>query len=375
MQNTIFLIRNKALSLFYTFVLKPILFQIDPEKVHDFFTILGKFLGTNGITRKITATFFNFQNKKYLQQKIKGIIFKNPIGLAAGFDKNAQLINIVPEIGFGFTEIGSITANKCAGNQKPRLWRLKESKSLVVNYGLKSNGAIEIHKRIKKIKCEIPVGISIAKTNCKTTTTVKSGTKDYLKTYNIFKDIGDYDVLNISCPNAYGGEYFTNPEYLDFLLKKVNQRRNEKPLFLKIPCDLQTKEIDSILEISAKSNVDGFICTNLTKNRKNKRIKDKFVPEKGGISGKVVEDLSNKVIGHIYKTTQRKFVIIGCGGIFSAEDAYKKIKLGASLLQLITGMIYQGPQVISEINRGITNLLKKDKLSNISEAVGLLHKK
>ncbi len=374
MKKTAVYIRNKIISFLYRFALVKILFLIDPEKIHDLFTSFGKFLGSNFATKKITSFFLNYQNEKVLSQKILGITFKNPIGLAAGFDKNANLINIIPETGFGFEEVGSITKLACSGNPKPRLFRLKKSKALVVNYGLKNDGANVIFDRIKKLKPALPLGISIAKTNCQQTTTLIEGTKDYIYTYQKFSTIGDYDVLNISCPNAFGGDYFTNPKYLDHLLAEVNKKRNKKPLFLKVSSDIKEAEIDQVIKIADKHKVDGFICGNLTKDRTSKKIIETDLPEKGAISGKVVEELSNKLISHIYKQTKGKFIIIGCGGIFSAKDAYKKIKLGASLLQLITGMIYEGPQLISDINLELTNLLKKDKLINISQAIGLSHK-
>lgn len=375
MPNNLIKARNKINAFLYQKILRKILFTIDPEKIHDLFTNFGKFLGNHYLTRKLCSLGFKFKNKKYLSQNIHGINFNNPIGLAAGFDKNANLIKIMPEVGFGFTEIGSITMLPYEGNPKPRLYRLKKSRGLVVNYGLKNDGYKKIFNRIKNLKSSIPFGISIAKTNCKKTTGLKEGTKDYITTYQKFSKIGAYDVLNLSCPNAYGGEYFTNPKYLEHLLKKVEKQRSKKPIFLKISPDLSENELNEVIKIAQEHRIEGFICGNLTKNRENKYIKDTHVPAKGGLSGKIVEELSNRLIEKVYKKTKGKMTIIGCGGIFSAKDAYKKIKLGASLLQLITGMIYEGPQLISEINLGLIDLLKKDKLSNISKAIGLYHKK
>jgi len=324
--------------------------------------------------QKIALVLFDYAHKS-LEQEVLGIKFKNPIGLAAGFDKNAQLTAILPYVGFGFMEVGSITGEPCAGNPKPRLWRLPKSKALVVYYGLKNDGAEKISARLKKEKFVFPVGISIAKTNSPDTCQLDSGINDYAKAFESFVDIGDYITVNISCPNAYGGQPFNHPERLEKLLARLDKIPYKKPVFLKIAADLSSDEIDDILDVVHRHRIQGFVCTNLTKDRDNvdvkKKIRDENVPAKGGISGKVVEDLSNQVIKYIYRRTKGAYVIIGVGGIFSAQDAYKKIKAGASLLQLITGMVYQGPQVISEINQGLVKLLKKDGFENISQAIGV----
>lgn len=363
-------IRNKFFGFFYKVIFKNIFFLFDAEKVHDFIIKFGRFLGSNFITRFKVRLLFNFEDKG-LEQNILGINFKNPVGLAAGFDKNGYLIDIMPNVGFGFMEIGSITGEKCEGNEKPRLWRLKKSKALVVNYGLTNNGCEEISERLKNKKFKIPIGTSIAKTNSRECADTIKGIKDYVKTTNKFSNIGDYFAINISCPNAFGGQPFHEKDKLDLLLNEIDKVKTKKPIFLKISCDLSFKEVDDIISISNKHKVNGFILTNLTKKRDNKNILDKNLPEKGGISGKVVEEMSNETIEYIYRKTKGKYVIIGVGGIFSAEDAYKKIRLGSSLVQLITGMIYNGPQLISQINQGLVELLKRDGFTNIKDAIGI----
>lgn len=368
-----FYIRNSVISFKYKYFLKPIFFKFYPETIHDSIVNVGVFLGQNVLLRYLTRLFFDYQNP-VLEQEILGIKFANPVGLAAGFDKNAQLTDILPSVGFGFAEVGSITGEPCEGNPKPRLWRLKNSKSLVVHYGLKNDGCEAIAKKLLKKKFLIPIGTNIAKTNSIKTVGLDAGISDYVKAFKKFIDIGAYFTINISCPNAYGGQPFTNPGRLDRLLSKIDMISTKKPIFLKISPDLSQTEVHSILAVVSKHKIDGFVCTNLTKNRNNTRILDKEVPEKGGISGKVVEELSNKLIAYIYKKSRGKYVIIGLGGVFSAEDAYKKIRLGASLVQLITGMIFEGPQVISEINLGLVRLLQKDGYSNISLAVGVDNK-
>lgn len=369
MQEKLVQIRNYILSKIYKWILKPIFFQFDPENIHDKISAFLLFLGKYSLTREIARFCFGYSHPM-LEQTVLGIKFKNPVGLSAGFDKNALLIDSMKSIGFGFTEVGSITGEVCEGNPKPRLWRLKESKSLVIYYGLKNDGAEAIAKRLADKKFSVPVGISIAKTNCKDTAETEPAIADYFKAYREFENIGDYVTVNISCPNAFGGQPFTDVVKLNALMAKILSVPKTKPIFLKISPDLTTKEVDDIIYVANKYSLDGFVCTNLTKNRDNKNIKEKEVPEKGGISGKALQGLSDDLIRYVYKKTEGKFIIIGVGGISTAEDAYKKIKAGATLLELITGMIYEGPQTISSINLGLALLLKKDGYKNISEAVG-----
>jgi len=362
-------IRNYIIQKKYKWILKPIFFKIDPEVIHDRVSNTLHFLGKYTITRKLTNTCFGYKNP-ILEQKILGINFKNPIGLSAGFDKNATLTDIMPSLGFGFAEVGSVTGEPCKGNPKPRLWRLKKSQSLIVHYGLTNDGCETIASRLENKKFTIPVGINIAKTNCRETADTGVAIMDYFKAYQALHDIGDYVTINISCPNAFGGQPFTDSKKLEALLQKIMSVPKTKPIFIKISPDLNKQEIDDLIDVALKFNIDGFICTNLTKNRDNKKIVEKNIEKLGGISGKVLEDLSLKLIRYIYKKTNGKSIIIGSGGIFTAEDAYKKIKAGASLIELITGMIFEGPQVMSDINLGLVKLLKKDGYKNISEAVG-----
>lgn len=360
--------KTKFLHWSYTQLLKPIFFKFDPEDMHNFFNKTGKILGRYTLTRKCTELLFDYSDPS-LEQDILGIHFKNPVGLSAGFDKNAELTDILPSVGFGFLEVGSITGEPCAGNPRPRLWRLPKSQALVVNYGLKNDGCEIISRRLRNKTFKVPIGISIAKTNNPFFCTTELGVTDYVKAYKAFVDIGDYDTINISCPNVHGGQPFTHPESLDILLSELQKVRCEKPMFLKVPADSTDSDLDGIIAVAQKYNVNGFICTNLVKNREG--IKDKFIPEKGGLSGKLVDKKSDHIIEYIYRKTRGECVIMGVGGIFNAEDAYKKIRLGASLVQLITGMIYEGPQLIGEINKNFVELLKKDGFKNIAEAIGV----
>lgn len=362
-------LRNKITKGVYENLLKPVFFRNDPEVVHDHMTELGSVLGKHAFLQGATNLIFNYKNPK-LEQTILGIKFCNPIGLAAGFDKNAKLTEILGFVGFGFEEVGSITAEECEGNKTPRLWRLKESKGLVVNYGLKNDGSIRISRKLKSAHANLVLGTSIAMTNCKDNCDVKKAIFDYAKSFKIFADIGQYFAINISCPNISGSSMFLKPHNLDYLLDILDEIETSKPIFLKISPDLSLAETEELLSVASQHKVSGIICANLTKKRDNNKLIDQNIPSVGGISGKPVGELSDKLISYIYKNYSNRFIIIGCGGIFNAEDAYRKIKYGASLLQLITGMVFEGPQLISDINLKLVEFLERDGYKNISEAVG-----
>lgn len=356
--------KNKVNAFLYQKMLKHFLFLFDPERMHHSFIKLGKFLGGNIITKRIVKDLFHYKNSM-LKQKILGIEFKNPVGLSAGFDKNAEIISICEDVGFGFSEVGSVTKMQCAGNKGKRLERLIDKKSLWVYMGLNNNGADEIFARLSKQKYKIPFGVSIAKTNCKETADDSVGREDYIYSLKKFNsmNIGKFYVLNISCPNAYGGQPFSDVKRYESLLKDVYRLKVKKPIFVKLSPDLTRKNIDGIIRISEKYGISGFVISNLSK-------KHGFNNGKGGLSGKEVEKKANSMLRYVALKGKGKFVLIGVGGIFSAEDAYRKIKLGASLVEIITGMIYQGPGLIGEINYELSELLKKDGYKNIKEAVG-----
>ncbi|MBU0999362.1 quinone-dependent dihydroorotate dehydrogenase [Patescibacteria group bacterium] len=364
MQEQIINARNWLIQKKYKWIFKPIFFKFDPEIIHDQMSSFLNFFGKHTSTRKIAYWCFGYSNS-ILEQNILGINFKNPIGLAAGFDKNALLIDIMPSIGFGFMEIGSITAKPYEGNTRPRLYRLPEIKSLRVNYGLKNFGAEILHQQLQNKTFSSPVGINIAKTNSLETSEINKGIADYFFTYKTFQDIGSYFTINISCPNTCEkNPIFSEPQNLILLLSKIFSITKTKPVFIKLSPDLLDTKLQQILTICQKYPIDGFVCGNLTKENSLDHAGE------GGFSGKIVQELSDQLIKKVYQYYDGKKIIIGCGGIFSAEDAYKKIKLGASLLQLITGMVFEGPQLISDINLGLAKLLKADGYKNISEAVG-----
>jgi len=354
-------------------LIRPILFSINSETTHEILTEIGEFLGKHELTKKTTSIIYDYQNNS-LEQTILGIKFKNPIGLAAGFDYDAKLTQILPKVGFGFNTIGSITYKECKGNPPPILSRLPKSRSLLVNKGLKNKGTKKVLESIKNLDFEIPLGISIAKTNSRKNCDDKNAILDYFNSLKICEkyNLNDFYEINISCPNSFGGEAFTRPQKLDSLLKKLDEIKTNKPIFLKMPVDFSNRQTEELCEIAKKHNVQGLIFGNLTKKRDNPLFDKKEIKKagKGSFSGFPISEKSNELIKFAYKRYKNRFVIIGCGGIFNSADAYKKIKLGSTLVQLITGMIFEGPNLIREINYELTNLLKKDGFNNISQAIG-----
>ena len=366
---------TRAFRSSYRYIAKPYFFKQDPEDVHDRACKVGETLGKNILTRRLVAQALDYRNS-VLELDILGMHFNNPVGLAAGFDKNARLTRILPSVGFGFEEVGSITGEPCEGNPRPRLWRLPRSRGLVVYYGLKNDGCEAVAERMRGSTFDFPVGVSIAKTNSLATVGVQDGIADYVKAFRAFLDIGQYLTLNISCPNAFGGEPFTDPDRLDILLSEIDDIRTKKPIFLKMPADLTTEQLDALVAVADRHRVHGFVLSNLTKKFERPEVQQDEIKGlvHGGISGKPTFNQSNALIAHLYQKVSGRYVIIGCGGIFSAEDAYEKIRQGASLVQLITGMIFEGPQLIGEINLGLVKLLQRDGFENVSRAVGSAHR-
>lgn len=344
---------------FYRTVAKPVFFRMDPERVHEGVTRVGRVIGAVPPMRALTRAVLAYDDP-ILHTTVAGIPFPNPVGLAAGFDKNARLTNILPAVGFGFMELGSITGRPCAGNPRPRLWRVPESESLIVYYGLMNDGADAIAARLAGRTFAVPVGISAAKTNDRSTVEPSAAIDDYVHVVETFRGIGDYYAVNISCPNAFGGEPFTDPVLLDTLLTRLDELA-DKPIFVKFAVNLSHQRIDALVDVCVRHRVTGFICSNLAKEE----------GRRGGMSGRPVQHMADEQVRYIYARTKGAYPIIGVGGIFSAEDAYRKIRLGASLVQLITGMIYRGPQLVGQINRGLAALLRRDGFASVADAVGV----
>lgn len=373
-------IRNFALRMLYR-AARPLIFLMEPESAHYSLKRVGVLLGSNPVTRAITGLFFDYSHKS-LNTTVDGVEYRNPIGLSAGFDKDGELTKIYPSIGFGLAELGSFTGEVCPGNPGKRLFRMIKSKAIVVWYGLNNQGAEVIAKRLQGQDFgRLRVGVNAAKSNVTPEFDLQESIRDYLKTMTAFKDIGDYFTVNISCPNTQDGEPFVDRGNLDALLTAINENIRpitDKPIYVKLAADLPFEEIDIIVDGCVKHGMEGVVLTNLAKPAGNTEHLPEEYPTakgllpkgKGAMSGQPLQRISTNVIRHVYRRTRGSITIIGVGGIFSAKDAYEKITSGANLCHMITTMIFDGPQNISEINRGLVKLLKADGFNSISEAVG-----
>lgn len=370
-----FSLRLNIIAFIYQKIIKQVFFLLDAEFVHISHIFLGDLLGKSLLKNYINWKF-NYSTSK-LKQKVSGISFPGPVGLAAGFDYEARLTQILYSLGFGFQSVGTITNLSYKGNPKPRLGRLPKSKSLMVYKGFKNEGAKAVENKMRNQKYEIPVGISIGMSNNLSIKNTNDAVKDVVAAFKIFdksQTKNKYYEINISCPNLINTAVnFYKPVNLNLLLQSINRLKIKKPIFIKMPISLTNKEFLSLLDIISQYKIiRGVIIGNLLKDRMspllNKQEVKKF--KVGNFSGKPCEPRSNELIKLTYKKYGEKLIIIGCGGVFNGQDAYKKIRLGASLVQLITGMIYQGPQLISQINLELERLLEKDGFSNIKQAIG-----
>lgn len=360
----------------YQQILKPFYFILSPEFIHQRMIVLGSNLAKTPLM-EFAGTKFVYQDKS-LRQKLAGINFDNPIGLAAGFDYDADLTQALSYLDFGFQSVGTITNQPYEGNRPPMLGRLIKSRSLMVNKGFKNQGAKNISEKLAGLRFLIPLGVSIGVTNSEKIKTLDEAIKDIVTAFKIFEKSAvknSYYELNISCPNLalVKTVSFYPPKNLELLLTAIDRLRLKKPAFVKMPIEKTNAESIKILDVIAKHrSVTGIIIGNLSKDRKNPALIPTEVKQfkVGNFSGKACEKRSNELIKLAYKKYGKRFVIVGCGGVFSATDAYEKIRLGASLVQLITGMIFQGPQLISQINLGLIDLLRKDGFNNVKQAVG-----
>jgi len=371
--NILLSIRALINSLTYRFILKPIIFLWSPEIAHNKLKAFGKIMSANRLGRAILHFLFYYKHSR-LNTVVDGIHYDNPIGLSAGFDKDGELTDAYPEMGFGFAELGSFTGEICPGNPGVgrRLFRMPKSKSILVWYGLNNQGAEKISQRLQGKKFKLPIGVNAAKSNLTAKFVLEDSIKDYLKTLKAFETIGDYFTINISCPNTQDCEPFVNKANLDALLSAISDARPaSRPIYIKLAADLGEADIDMIVDACLEHKMDGVVLTNLAKPEFNQEyIKEELTFHKGAMSGLPLQRIATDVVRHVYRRSRGKLTIIGVGGVFNAEDAYEKITSGANLVELITGMIFDGPQVIGEINRGLVELLRKDGFDSIEEAVG-----
>ena len=342
-------------------LIRPFIFNLDPEKAHD---LAIKSLKYNFLP----SNLFSVNEEEMLSTQLFGKEISNPIGLAAGFDKSAEVYNEIFKIGFGFVEVGTVTPKQQLGNEKPRVFRLEKDQALINRLGFNNDGS-EIVKR--RIESNIPsslLGINIGPNK-----DTDDMTEDFIKCAEIFFPIGDYITINISSPNTTGLRNFHREEILKKLFFKINEIRkksNFKKFFLlKVSPDLENSNIPGIINIILENKIDGVILTNTTdKNREN--LQGKNSNEKGGLSGKPIKDISTQFVRRFYKDLKGKVPIIGVGGVDSGESAFEKIAAGASAVQLYTGLIYKGPTIVKEIKKDLIKILKNKGFKSVNEAIG-----
>ncbi len=332
----------------YKFIIRPLLFNFDPEKVHHFTFSFLRFVHKIPFVSGIIRSCYVIEDKR-LEREVFGLKFKNPVGLAAGFDKDAKLYKELSDFGFGFIEIGTLTPKPQDGNPKKRLFRLKEDNGIINRMGFNNGGVFEAVKRLKKNK-NVLIGGNIGKNK---TTPNEDAITDYKICFEALYEVVDYFVVNVSSPNTPNLRALQDKEPLTNLLRDLQhsnfKKQNPKPILLKIAPDLTDEQLLDIIDIVKDTKIGGVIATNTTISRNDLQSVDK--QEVGGLSGKPLTKRATEVIRFLSEKSNKAFPIIGVGGIHSAEDALEKINAGASLVQLYTGFIYEGPQLIKSINK------------------------
>lgn len=335
-------------------IIKPLLFKFDPEEIHH--VVTGGLRAANRIwgVKNLLKNFFQLEDSR-LEREVFGLKFKNPLGLAAGFDKNASLVEELAEFGFGFIEIGTVTPLPQQGNEKPRMFRLPKDEALINRMGFNNQGVDVVAHRLSRIDRKgLIIGGNIGKNKI---TPNEDALGDYIKCFDRLFDVVDYFVVNVSSPNTPGLRELQEKEPLKNILNTLQQRnlKNDisRPILLKIAPDLSNSQLDDIIEIVIETKIAGVIATNTTISREGLTSEEKLKNESGGLSGKPLARRSTEVIRYLSEHSNKAFAIIGVGGIHSAKDALEKIDAGASLVQIYTGFIYEGPGIVKRILKGL----------------------
>ncbi len=338
----------------YKLFIRPILFLINPEKVHHLIIKVIKYCFQYAIFSKIIERFYLIRDER-LKRDLCGLTFDNPVGLAAGFDKNAEFYNEFASFGFGCIEIGTVTLKAQPGNPKPRSFRLKKDQALINRMGFNNNGVEEAKRQLEKSH-KIIIGGNIGKN---TATPNGKAYKEYKEVFSELYESVDYFVVNVSCPNISDLSKLQDQEMLEQILQELviyrSRQKNKRPIFLKISPDLNTQQIDETIKVIEKTGIDGVVVSNTTVSREG-LITSKAKIDKignGGLSGLPIRDRSTQMIQYISDHTEGKLPIIGVGGIMSVQDALDKLDAGATLIQIYTGFIYEGPGLIKRINKAI----------------------
>ncbi|GAB1309056.1 quinone-dependent dihydroorotate dehydrogenase [Urechidicola sp. KH5] len=342
----------------YKSIIRPILFKFDPEKVHHFTFDFLKFAFALPLIGSIVRSMFQVKHPS-LKRELFGLAFDNPVGLAAGFDKNAVLYNQLANFGFGFIEIGTVTPKAQVGNPKKRLFRLLDDSGVINRMGFNNEGVEAAVEQLKKNKGKVIIGGNIGKN---TATHSDNYTADYLTCFNALHPYVDYFVLNVSCPNVGSMAKLQDKDYLVELIgacqninKSLSKDGKLKPILLKIAPDLNDIQLQEIIDLVTETKIDGVIASNTSTNREELKTSETQLEAigNGGLSGKPITNRSTKVIKFLSENSNKAFPIIGVGGIHSAQDALDKIEAGADLVQVYTGFIYEGPSLVKKINKAL----------------------
>ncbi|MGH8059800.1 MAG: quinone-dependent dihydroorotate dehydrogenase [Candidatus Entotheonellia bacterium] len=358
--------------MLYRWLARPLLFRLDPEQAHRLSLGWLSRLGRLAPMPRLLERWFCIDHPT-LQTRLCGLNICNPVGLAAGLDKNATAVAALSTLGFGFIEVGTVTPRPQPGNPSPRLFRLPADRALINRLGFNNDGASAVAQRLRGARHTIPIGVNLGKN---ADTPLSEALDDYRRGLEALYEVGDYFVVNVSSPNTAGLRDLQGSQQLSDLLTGLHGHNQAlarhrqippRPLLVKIAPDLSADELDDVIEVVQGVPLDGIVATNTTLARQGLAS---TIAEPGGLSGLPLRQRSTEVIRHLFERSQGRIPIIGVGGIFSAQDAYEKIRAGASLVQIYTGFIYEGPILTRAINAGLIRLLERDGFTHVSQAVG-----
>ncbi len=357
--------------MIYNSLVKSLLFKLDAEQAHSAIHRFAETASDSSMLKALAKSIYNYQSAK-LSQQIWGLTFRNPIGLAAGFDKNGQIPEIMEALGFGFVEVGSITANPNTGNPKPRAFRLPKDRAIINRMGLNNDGAQTVVKRLKNKDLSIPLGVNIAKTH-DPKIMGDVAIRDYVQSFKEAKKVADYITVNISCPNTAEGKTFEDPSALDELLSALKIRDDARvvPTTVKFSSDLTKDQLLQLLEICENHRIHGYVACNSSASREGLQTSEAELNNigQGGLSGKPIANKSIQIVEWISEATKGQKPIIGVGGIDNFSTALKMLLAGADLLQMYTGLIYEGPGLIKSINRQLLHELDELNIKSIHQLV------
>lgn len=338
----------------YSSLIRPLLFRLDPEFVHN-----------TALTMLSTGIIgdWRYENKG-LEQEFFGVKFKNPLGLAAGFDKNGVALGHWHHLGFGFLEMGTVTFHAQPGNPKPRLFRLPDDLGVINRMGFNNDGAERVAKRIIGVHSPVPIGVNLGKSKI---TELVDAPFDYQKSFRLLQDHGRYFVINVSSPNTPGLRSLQEKGPLVEIISAIREVNAQKPLFVKVAPDLEFDALDDVLDVALSTNLTGLIATNTTLSREGLT---RDINQAGGLSGLPVRKKSNEVLAHLSRGAGSNLILIGVGGIFNGRDLYEKISLGAHLCQVYTGWIYGGPDMVANTLRELVQLMDQAGIRSLNDLRG-----